>query len=156
MGIVPIPLLNVLQHGFKRLRSTALLQLQHPPLGPGLRGGGQEDLHVGVRQHHGADVPAIHNHAVGAGQLALHFQQEGPNAGMGRHGGGVHRDLGQTDLLGHVRTVQQHVLEAVLPVGQLHMDLREPGRHRRLVLGVDALCKNIVSDGAVNGAGVHI
>ena len=156
VGIVPVPLLNVLQHDFKGLRSAPLLQLQHPPLGPGLRGGGQEDLHIGVRQHHSTDVPAIHDYAVGAGQLLLHLQQKGPDSGMSGHGGGVHGDLGQANLLGHIPAIQQHVLEAILPIGQLHMDLRQPGGHRRLVLWINVLCIDIVSDGAVNGAGVHI
>ena len=110
MRIVIVPLTHFLQHLFIAFRRPPLLQFPEAAHGPLLHRGRQEDLHRGVRQDHGPDVPAVHHHVVFTSQLPLHFQQMGPHRRMGGDRGGVQGDLRQTDLIGHIRTVQRHML----------------------------------------------
>ena len=75
---------------------------------------------------------------------------------MGRHSGSAEGDLRQADLLRHILSVQGHVLQAVSPIGQADFKLRQQGCHSFPVLGVRAPAVNAVTNGAVNGAGIHI
>ena len=156
MRIVPVPLLDVLQDLFKGLGCAPLLQLQHPPMSAGLGRGRQEHLDLGVRQHHRADVPAVHNNVVGACQLPLHLQQVRPHRRVGGHGGGAHGYLRQTNFLRHILAVEEHMLQAILPIGQLYLKLRQSSRYRRFILGVNSGGKSVITDGAVDSAGIHI
>ena len=156
MGIVKVPLAHFLQHLFVAFRRSPLLQFPEAAHGPLLHGGRQEDLHRGIRQDHGSDVPAVHHHVVLPGQLPLHFQQMGPHRRMGGDRRGVQGDLRQTDLIRHIRTVQCHVLQAVLSVMQADLQFRQQRGSGLTILGVHALGKGGVADGAVNGAGIHI
>ena len=52
---------------------------------PGLGCGGEEDLHVGIRDDHRSDVATLHHHAAFAGgQVSLQLHQ--PNAYRGPRG----------------------------------------------------------------------
>ena len=156
MRIVKVPLAHFLQHLFVAFRRSPLLQFPEAAHGPFLHGGRQEDLHRGIRQDHGSDVPAVHHHVVLPGQFPLHFQQVRPHRRMGGDRRGVQGDLRQTDLIRHIRTVQCHVLQAVLSVMQADLQLRQQRGSGLTILGVHALGKGGVADGAVNGTGIHI
>ena len=156
MGVVVVPLLHLPQHLGVGLGRTPLLQLQLPALCPHLHVGVEENFHVRVGQHHRADIPAVHDDAVLPRQRALHLHQEVPHTLDGGDGGGVHGYLRQADVRRHILPVQQHALQAVAVVLHGDVDVRQRGQHRRRVLGVDAPSLHIQTDGAVNGAGVHI
>ena len=75
---------------------------------------------------------------------------------MSGNSGGIQGDLRQTDLVRHIRTVQRHVLQAVLSVMQADLQLRQQRGSSLTVLGVHALGKGGIANGAVNGAGIYI
>ncbi|CAN4008126.1 DUF6487 domain-containing protein, partial [Dysosmobacter welbionis] len=129
VGIVPVPFLNGTEDSRIRLRRPPLLQLQHPAAGPLLRGSGEKHLHLRIRQHHRADIPAVHHHAVLPGQLALHLQQVRPNLRIGGYQRGVAGHLRQADLRRHIHSIQLHVLQAVRPIGQANLQVRQHRHH---------------------------
>ena len=155
VAVLIIPAADVLQNGFEISVHTFFLQFPEAAGGPGLGAGGEEDLHTGVRQDHGADVPPIHQDVVGAGHAPLQFQQKGTHRRMSRHCTGGHAHLFGPDGLAHVLTAQKHTLGAV-HIAQLDLDLGQKGRDRCLILGVHALAQGEQTDGAIHGAGVHI
>ena len=156
MGVVIVPLAHLRQHLFISLRRSPLLQLPAAAARTFFRGSRQKNLDRGIRQHHRADVPAVHHHIVFPRQLPLHFQQVRPHRRMGGDRGGVQGDLRQTDLIRHIRTVQCHVLQAVLSVMQADLQFRQQRGSGLTILGVHALGKGGIADGAVNSAGIHI
>ena len=156
MGVVIVPLAHLRQHLFISLRRSPLLQLPAAAARTFFRGSRQKNLDRGIRQHHRADVPAVHHHIVFPRQLPLHFQQVRPHRRMGGDRGGIQGNLRQADLFRHVLPVQRHMLKAVLPVGQADLQLRQKGGNRLPVSGIHTFCIGPIADGAVNGAGIHI
>ena len=70
-GIDPVASLRLCQY---RLVCDVLSPVPHflpTPAGPLLRGTQQVDFQAGFRQHHGADIPADHDHPAVRGQIAL-------------------------------------------------------------------------------------
>ena len=156
VGIVVVPLLHLPENILIGLFRSPLPQLLPAAAGPVLRGGGEEDFHLGLRQDHGADVPAIHDDAPLPGQAPLHLHQKSSDLRNTGDSGGEHGDLRQADALGHVLSVEEHPLEPAVPIAQINMDLRQGGGDRCPVSGVDAPVKYIQAHRAVNSPGVHV
>ena len=155
MGVLIVPLLHISQHILKGDLHALLLVFQPAPSGPGFGSSGQEDLDRSIRQHHSADIPAIHQDVLGLGHAALQLQQEGADFRVGTHGRGGHAGLLRADGGAHVLAVQ---IDMLLPVNAVHpqADLRQQGVDRRIVLWVHALAQGIQADGAEHGTGIHI
>ena len=152
MGVLIVPLLHISQHILKGDLHALLLVFQPAPSGPGFGGGGQKDLDSGIRQHHSADIPAIHQNVLGLGHAALQLQQEGADFRVGTHGRGGHAGLLRADGGAHVLTVQ---IDMLLPVNAVHpqADLRQQGVDRRIVLRVHALAQGIQADAVLVATG---
>ena len=156
MGVVVIPLLDVLQHLLQGDGVALFVELQPAPLGTGFGGGGQVDLDGGVGQHDGADVPPVHDNVVGGGQVPLQVQQEGPDSGDGGYGGGVQGHFVLPDGVGHVLAVEDHVLDAVGLVLHINVNFRQQGDDL-LGIGLVHPCPvGIQAHAAVDGSGVYI
>ena len=108
--ILVIPLADIGQHRLIHGVLAFLAQFPAAAVGPGLGAGGQVDFHGGVGQHHGADIPAIHEYVLAAGQAPLGVQQESPHRGMGRNCRRRHADGLGTDGLAYILTVEVDVL----------------------------------------------
>ena len=155
-ALLPLCVQALLRAPARGRRLAALLQLQPAAAGPDLRGGGEEDLDVGPRQHHGPDVAAVHDHIVLPGQAPLLLHQECPHLRDGGDGGSKGGDLMPADLRRHVLPVEIHVLQAVRSV--FHRDIQglQQGDHRLGVRGVHPCPKGLQAHGAVDGPGVHV
>ena len=102
MGVLIVPLLHIGQH-FLIGRVDALFPVLLPPAGgAGFRRSGEENLHRGIRQHHRADVAAIHQHVLLPGHVPLHLQQEGADGRVRAHSGSCHAHLFGADGGAHV------------------------------------------------------
>ena len=156
MGVVVVPLIELTQHLVVGLRRAALFQLEAAPLRAHLGGRRQKDLHLGVRQHHRANVAPVHNDAVLPRQIALHFQQERAHRRQRRHGARVHGDLRQPDLARHVLSIEQHVLLTVRLVAHTDLQLRQDRADSGFVARLNAAPLHRVADRAVDRAGIHI
>ena len=73
-----------------------------PDLGPRV----QENLHRGLGENHGADVPAL-DHAAARRELAPALHQHLAKFGVDRHPGGAGGHLGRADGLGHVLAIEK-------------------------------------------------
>ena len=155
MGVLIVPLLHVCQHFLVGSVDALGLILLPAAGGACLRAGSQEDLHRSVRQHHRADVPAIHQHILLFGHAALQVQQKCPHGGVCTYGRGCHTRGFGADGGAHVLVLQVDVLLA-RNGGQPQLDFRQQGIHRRVVLGVLARAQGVQADGAVHCTGVHI
>lgn len=156
MGVVVVPLLDVLQHLLQGDGVALLVELQPTPLGAGFGGGSQVDFHRGIGQDDRADVPSVHDDVVGGGQVPLQVQQEGTDGRDGSHGGGIQGHFVLPDGIGHVLPVEDHVLDAVGLVLHINVDLRQQG-HDLLGIGlVHPSSVSIQAHAAVDGAGVYI
>ena len=156
MGVLIVPLLDLLQNPLV-IRLLALVQqLPGAAAGPDLRGGRQEDLHRGLRQHHGADVPAVHDHVVLRGHVPLHIQQQVPDNGVGGYQAGLLGDVLGADVGSDIHAVHDHVLNALFVVLDADGQLVDVAGDAVQVLGADTPQVEEVGHGAVDRPGVHI
>ena len=156
MGVLIVPLLNVLED-FIVVRLLSLRnQLVRAALCPHLRGRGEENLHRGLGQYHGADVPAVHDDVVLLGHFPLHVQQQVPDDGVGRNETGLLGKVGGADIAGHVHAVHDHVLDALVVVLDADGQLVDVAGDAVYVLGTDAPQVEEIGHGAVNRPGVHV
>ena len=153
MRVVVIALNDVVQHLLVGDFLARLSQLVEAALRAHLAGGSQVDLHRRVGQHHRADVPAVHDHALAAGDFPLEVDQTFAHRAHGgdlRGGGG---GFGRADALGHVLAVEEHALHAV---AEFHAQV---GRARGLGDGLRAamaVLGHVQAHGAIHRAGVQI
>ena len=155
VGVIVIPLNDVSQDLLERGLFPFLQQLCMAAAGPLLGRGGEVDFHLGVWEHHCADVPAVHDHVIFPGDFALELKEEIPHCGQRRHLGGRHGHFGGADLLGDILSVHQHPLFPV-DVFQLSRQLPQPRNHLVLRPEVDALLVHIIPHRPVQRSGVHI
>ena len=102
MGVLIVPLLHVGQNFLIRGVDTLFLILFPTAGSAGLRAGGEENFDSGIRQHHGTDVAAVHQHILLFGHVPLHAQQEGPHGRVCAHGRSCHAHLFGADGGAHV------------------------------------------------------
>jgi hypothetical protein len=131
--------------GENRLEAAVLPlreKLAVPPLGPHLGRGRHEQLDVGLRADHGADVAAVeHGAAVPSGEAALEVEQRLA------HGGNGGDDRGR---LAHLATAQARLVEAP--------EIQRPRRRfrGRRILERAAGVEKGAGDPAVDEAGVEV
>ncbi len=121
-----------------------------PALGPGLGGGGQVDLHIGVGQHHGADVAAFdHAPAPRRHPRPLSGHQFPAHGRVGGHGGDGGVDGDGADGVGGVLAVDEDA--------GAHLDVERPGQagHALGVGQIDAPGQRRPRHGPVHGPGVE-
>ena len=155
-GILLVPENDVLQHLFKALLNPLLLEIQKPASGSGFGAGGEKDFELRVRQHHGADIPSVHDHMIFPGKSALHLQQKGADL---RNGGDVRsgqRNLRLPDLPGNILPIEVHPLLAGLIIGDRDVDGAQLLHDRGHVVPVDSRADAGKAQGTVDGARVHI
>ena len=141
----------------KGLGRAALLQLKEAPLRPDLRRGSQINLYIRIRQYNGADVASVHDNALLSGKSALRLQQIVAHTGNCRNGGGVHRDLRQSDLIGDIRPVEHHMLQpVVLTVSNADLQLRQHRKNGGFVLRGDPTLPCSIADGTIDRAGINV
>ena len=126
-----------------------------PALRPLLGGRGHEKLAVRLREHEGADVPAVQHHVVGAGELALQLHH------LISHDG-ERRDIRCG--FGHVRLAKvrrdilaAHIdlLHAVL-IADVHHKIAKSRAYALFVIDVDAALQHEICHAAVHCARVEI
>ena len=151
-----IPALDVGQHGLVVVAQPGRDVLVVAPPRPFLGRRGQEDLHVGVGQHHGADVAALdHDAPLARRQLALQLHQPGPHRGHRRYrrhrlGHFVAADLSRNVFSGKVRAI----LVGVVADGQV--DVRRGSADRIRVVQIDPGPQHRQRHDPVHRAGVQI
>src|SRR4029079_17421725 len=75
---------DVGQHILEMRRHTAREKLPHPPLGADFGRSRNEQLYVGIRRDHGADVtPVEHRAAALRREILLPLEERGADAGIG-------------------------------------------------------------------------
>ena len=133
-----------------------VLQFQQTALGTNLSRSRQKNLHIRVGQHHGADIPAIHDHIVLTGHFPLHIQQHIPDHRMGRHQACLLGDILGADIISYIHAVHQHVLLSLFIIFNVDGQFINVTFHTVHILGADAQQVHKVRNGTVNGTGIHI
>ena len=145
-----------LRRGVDRGGDPARLQLQEPPLGAHPRRGRQEELRLGVGEHHRADVPPL-EHRARRGRASpeplLQAEERVAHHRPGAEGRGRLAHLRAADRGGHVPIAELHL--AAQPeaqgLGELGQELREAG----VVVERHAALLRREGRGPVDRPGVH-
>ena len=156
VGVLVVPLLDLLQDLIEVCLLPLGSQLLGTAPGPDLRRCRQEDLHGSLRQHHGADVPAIHDDVIFPRHRALHIQQGFPDDGMSRNQTGFLPDFLGADISSHIHAVHDHVLNTLFIVFDTNGQFIDVAGDAVNILGRNTPQVKKVCYGAVNGTGIHI
>ena len=161
-GVSGIPALNVGEDGVEINITTSGNILIEAALSPDLRRRRHERLDRRIRQHHGADVPALHHAAAGrVGQVALQRHEVLTHFGNRRDGRDMRGHFLAADLPGDVLAIEDHLrrrrifvnLQRQICGGFDDLLLLLVGRLR---IGSDALAQHMQRGHAVHRAGVEI
>ena len=106
--IVLISAPHILDHPLQLHFLAACLALKITPPGALCQAGIEVNLQLGVRQHHGADIPPDHHHAATFADASLLDAHRLAHAEIRRHGRYGLLDLGPPDVPGEVLAVGQH------------------------------------------------
>ncbi len=159
-GVDAVTLLHVGQHLFEGGAGVALaLQLLVASLGAHLGAGGDKHLELGVGEHHGAYVAAVHHYALVAAHSLLLCHHGTAHEADGRHQAHLVAHLHAADLVLHVAPVEVGLalalgvdLEGDLYLGHVAAQTRLV----HLVVLNHVVLQAVERHGAVHGAGVDV